>query len=179
MFTIRESQVALCISNPLLIVFLTGIQYAGAHLKELQNAFKNPTANLGLIFEEASKRVVRSVGLASPPAVDHLVNKELAPSAVLLAKVSCMSFIIKYLLTNDFAQGVDNFGQTVEMVLIKYGKSIVNEQFILNRLANSAIDIYTSAVVLSRASNSLEKGLSTANHEKLMAEAWIFEVSFF
>lgn len=63
------------------------------------------------------------------------------------------------------------------MVLIKYGKSIVNEQFILNRLANSAIDIYTSAVVLSRASNSLENGKSSANHEKLMAEAWIHEVS--
>lgn len=72
------------------LFLFAGIQYAGAHLKELQNAFKNPTANLGLIFEEASKRVVRSVGLASPPAVDHLVNKELAPSAVLLAKVvSC------------------------------------------------------------------------------------------
>lgn len=66
---------------------MSGIQYAGAHLKELQNAFKNPTANLGLIFDEASKIVARKVGLSSPPAVDHLVHKDLAASALLLAKV--------------------------------------------------------------------------------------------
>lgn len=65
------------------------------------------------------------------------------------------------------------------MVLIKYGRNIVNEQFILNRLANAAFDIYTSAVAISRASNSLNNGLSTAAHEKLMAEAWTFEVYFF
>lgn len=68
-------------------IFPTGIQYAGAHLKELQMAFKNPTANLGLIFEEASKRVVRKVGLSSPPAIEHLVHKDLASAASLLAKV--------------------------------------------------------------------------------------------
>ncbi|EFA11043.1 very long-chain specific acyl-CoA dehydrogenase, mitochondrial [Tribolium castaneum] len=142
-----------------LFVALTGIQYAGAHLKELQNAFKNPAANLGLIFGEASKRVVRSVGLASPPAMDHLVHRDLGNAANLLAKK------------------IDAFGQAVEMVLIKYGKSIVNEQFVLNRLANSAIDIYTGAVVLSRASNSLKDHLATAPHEKLMTEAWILEGS--
>jgi very long chain acyl-CoA dehydrogenase len=140
-----------------LFVALTGIQYAGAHLKELQNAFKNPAANLGLIFEEASKRVVRSVGLASPPALNHFVHRDLANPATQLAKK------------------IDAFGQAVEMVLIKYGKGIVDEQFILNRLANSTIDVYTSAVVLSRASTSLDKGLPTANHEKLMTEAWVLE----
>lgn len=142
-----------------LFVALTGIQYAGAHLKELQNAFKNPAANLGLIFEEASKRVVRKVGLSSPPSMEHLVHKDLATSARLLAK------------------NIDDFGQTVEMVLIKYGKSIVNEQFILNRLANSTFDIYSSMVVLSRATRSLKENLSTAQHEKLMAQAWTLDAS--
>jgi very long chain acyl-CoA dehydrogenase len=74
-----------------LFVALTGIQYAGAHLKELQNAFKNPAANLGLIFEEASKRVVRSVGLASPPALNHFVHRDLANPATQLAKVFVQS----------------------------------------------------------------------------------------
>lgn len=142
-----------------LFVALNGIQYAGAHLKELQNAFKNPAANLGLIFEEASKRVVRKVGLNSPPAMDHLVHKDLAPYANLVAK------------------NVDAFSQAVEMVLIKYGKGIVNEQFILNRFANATFDIYSSAVVLSRASSSLNDNLESANHEKLMTEAWVLEAS--
>lgn len=50
-------------------------------------AFKNPTANLGLIFEEASKRVVRKVGLSSPPSFSHLVHRDLASSANDVAKV--------------------------------------------------------------------------------------------
>jgi len=142
-----------------LFVALTGIQYAGAHLKELQNAFRNPTANLGLIFEEASKRVSRTVGLSTPPSMDHLVHKELTESAALVSK------------------NVDAFGQAVEMVLIKYGKGIVDEQFILNRLANAAIDIYTSVVILSRATKTLNEGLPTGNHEKLMTEIWCLEAS--
>ncbi|KAL3272867.1 hypothetical protein HHI36_014328 [Cryptolaemus montrouzieri] len=142
-----------------LFVALTGIQYAGAHLKELQAAFKNPTANLGLIFEEASKRVVRKVGLASPPKMDHLVHRDLGTSANLLAK------------------SIDAFGQTVEMVLIKYGKGIVQEQFILNRLANSTFDIFSSAAALSRASSALQNNSPTAQHEKLLAEAWTLEAT--
>lgn len=62
------------------------------------------------------------------------------------------------------------------MVLIKYGKNIVNEQFILNRLANCAMDIFAGACVLSRASRSLQQQLETANHEKFMAESFVFEV---
>lgn len=72
-------------------------------------------------------------------------------------------------------QKIDAFGQAVETVLIKHGKNIINEQFILNRLSNSAIDIYTSAAAMSRASDSLKEGLPTADHEKVMAETWIFE----
>lgn len=142
-----------------LFVALTGIQYAGAHLKELQAAFRNPTANLGLIFGEASKRVVRKVGLATPPKMDHLVHRELAKSANLIAR------------------DIDDFGQAVEMVLIKYGKGIVQEQFILNRLANATFDIYSSAVVLSRASVALQKNTETAQHERMVAEAWTLEAS--
>lgn len=83
-----------------LFVALTGIQYAGAHLKELQNAFKNPTANLGLIFEEASKRVVRSVGLGSPPSIDHLVHKDLTTAAGLLARVGLLTTVLIWFLNN-------------------------------------------------------------------------------
>lgn len=88
----------------------------------------------------------------------HLVHKDLAAAS------------------RDVAKCVDDYGQAVENVLIKYGKSIVNEQFILNRLANAAIDIYASAVVLSRATKSLNEERKTAQVEKLMAEAWVLEV---
>lgn len=142
-----------------LFVALTGIQYAGSHLKELQQAFKHPTAHLGLIFEEVSKRAVRKVGLGSPPSMSHLVHNELVPSATKAAKC------------------VDAFGQAIESVLMKYGKRIIDEQFILNRLASAAIDIYSMTVVLSRATRSLNEKYPSANQEKLIAQAWCFEAS--
>jgi very long chain acyl-CoA dehydrogenase len=67
---------------------VAGIQFAGAHLKELQKAFKNPAANLGLIVEEATKRAFRSVGLGSSPSLSEHVHPNLVPAAALAAKVS-------------------------------------------------------------------------------------------
>lgn len=73
---------------------------------------------------------------------------------------------------------MDAYGQAVESVLMKYGKGIVNEQFVLNRLANAAIDIYTSTVVLSRATRSINEKIPSSNQEKLMTQVWCYEVKF-
>lgn len=69
-----------------LFVALSGIQYAGAHLKELQKAFKNPAANLGLIFKEVSNRAYRKVGLGGTDLSRH-VDPSLQDSAKLCAQV--------------------------------------------------------------------------------------------
>ncbi|CAH0392334.1 unnamed protein product [Bemisia tabaci] len=142
-----------------LFVALTGIQYAGSHLQEVAKAFKNPTANLGLIFDEASKRAFKKVGLASVPSLDSHVHPSLRPAAAKAAKSTVQ------------------FGDTVEHLLIKYGKKIVNEQFLLNRLAQAAIDNYTMMVVLSRATDSLNRNLPSAEHERLLTEIWCQEAS--
>ena len=54
----------------------------------------------------------------------------------------------------------------------------MEEQFILNRLAEAAIDTYTMVVVLSRASQAIESKSPSAAHEALMAKVWCNEVSF-
>uniref|UniRef100_A0A4W3GZY0 ACAD9/ACADV-like C-terminal domain-containing protein n=1 Tax=Callorhinchus milii TaxID=7868 RepID=A0A4W3GZY0_CALMI len=51
-----------------------------------------------------------------------------------------------------------------------------DEQFLLKRVADSAIDLYSMAVVLSRASRSLIQAHPTAQHEKLLCETWCIEV---
>ncbi|XP_017892033.1 very long-chain specific acyl-CoA dehydrogenase, mitochondrial [Ceratina calcarata] len=142
-----------------LFVALTGIQYAGSHLKELQKAFKNPTANLGLIFEEATKRATRAIGLASTPKFSHLVHPSLQESAA-----SC-------------ASNIETFGQCIESALIKYGRNIVDQQFILNRISQAAFDIYTSAIIMSRASMSVNNKVPSMEHELLMAQTWCSEAS--
>lgn len=75
-------------------------------------------------------------------------------------------------------QSVEAFGQAVEATLIKYGRGVVDEQFVLNRLAGAAIDTYTMAVVLSRATMALQRGLPSAHIEELMTKVWCSEVRF-
>ncbi|XP_041094098.1 very long-chain specific acyl-CoA dehydrogenase, mitochondrial-like [Polyodon spathula] len=50
-----------------------------------------------------------------------------------------------------------------------------DEQFVLKRVADSAIDLYAMVVVLSRASRSLSQGHSSAQHEKVLCETWCIE----
>lgn len=133
-----------------LFVALTGLQYAGGHLKELQKAMKNPASNLGLILDEGTKRMKRVVGLSNESFLTPHVHSDLEESASKVNKT------------------IEQFGVSVENLLMKYGKNIVHEQFLLNRLANSAIDIYAMVTVLSRASRSLQQHLSSAGYEKTL-----------
>jgi len=133
-----------------LFVALTGMQYVGGHLKEIQRAMKKPMANMGMIFEEGSRRIRRSIGLDGPDLTQY-VHSEFHTEAQQLSK-------------NILA-----FSSAVEHLLIKYTKNIIHEQILLNRLANAAIDIYTMLVILSRVSRAIEKNVSSAEIEKNMA----------
>lgn len=157
-----------------------GLQLAGAHLKELQKAMNNPTANLGMIFDEGSRRMLRAVGLTSGKrntltsnhSATHL-TRNLFPGPSLGDRVSPQLRDASILA----AKCVDNFGSSVEYLLRKYNKNIIHQQFLLNRLANSAIDIFVMMVVLSRATRSITKDLYTAQHEINMTNVICNEVS--
>ncbi|XP_055595023.1 very long-chain specific acyl-CoA dehydrogenase, mitochondrial [Uranotaenia lowii] len=141
-----------------LFVALTGIQYAGSHLKELQKAFKNPAANLGLIFKEGSRRAIKSIGYGGTDLTTFVADP-LKESA------------------RQCSESIDLFGTAVESLLIKHGKGIVEEQYMLNRLADAAIDTYSMAVVLSRATRAVRNNLPSADHEILMTQAWCHEAA--
>merc|ERR1711899_233816 len=70
-----------------LFVALSGIQYAGGHLRELQKAIKNPIGNFGIVMGEVSKRAGHAVGLASG---NHLANAtiDIYASSCVLARCS-------------------------------------------------------------------------------------------
>ncbi|XP_030648509.1 very long-chain specific acyl-CoA dehydrogenase, mitochondrial [Chanos chanos] len=140
-----------------LFVALNGFQNAGNHLKSLQKALKNPLGNAGLLAGEVSKRARRRAGLSTGLTLQGSVHPELSPSGDLAVKA------------------IETFGVTIEDLLLKHGKKIINEQFVLKRVADSAIDLYAMVVVLSRASRSLSQGLPSAQHEKILAETWCME----
>ncbi|XP_065295951.1 very long-chain specific acyl-CoA dehydrogenase, mitochondrial-like isoform X2 [Dermacentor albipictus] len=143
-----------------LFVALQGLQYAGGHLRELRRALRNPAAHLGLLFDQGSKRVRRAVGLGSAaPTLQQHVHARLAGPTALVSRC------------------IELCGGAVEHLLIKYGRDIIDEQFLLMRLAYSAIDVYAMVAVLSRASLALEKSLPSAEHEALLAQLICSEAS--
>ncbi|XP_028330108.1 very long-chain specific acyl-CoA dehydrogenase, mitochondrial [Gouania willdenowi] len=140
-----------------LFVALNGFQNAGNQLKSLQKALKNPLGNAGLLAGELSKRAKRKAGLSTGLTLQGTVHSELAHSGDLTVKA------------------IEQFGAVVEELLVKHGKKIIDEQFVLKRVADCAIDLYAMVVVLSRASRSLSQGQASAQHEKMLCETWCME----
>lgn len=139
-----------------LFVALTGMNYAGKHLRELQK--KVQSFDLGTIMSEGKKRIGSKMGMQSFPPIEG-VPSQLNESVQLAQKASV------------------EFGQTIETVLIKHGKKITDEQFIINRIAQSTIDIYAMFVVLSRASRSINNKLPSAEHETNIVNLFCAEAS--
>lgn len=142
-----------------LLVALTGMNHAGEHLRQLQKALENPLANVGTLFGAAGTRAKRMAGMSTGLSLTQYVHKDLTASA------------------DQTAKAIENFGFTVEDLLTKYKKNIINEQFILNRVSDSAIDIYAMVCVLSRASRSLSNGLESAKHESTICQVFCDEAS--
>ncbi|XP_072232041.1 very long-chain specific acyl-CoA dehydrogenase, mitochondrial isoform X2 [Leuresthes tenuis] len=140
-----------------LFVALNGFQNAGNHLKSLQKALKNPIGNASLLAGEMTKRAKRKAGLSSGLSLQGNIHPELAHSGDLAVKA------------------IEQFGAVTEELLIKHGKKIIDEQFVLKRVADCAIDLYAMVVVLSRASRSLSQGQASAQHEKMLCETWCME----
>lgn len=130
-----------------LFVALTGVQFAGAKLKHLQRALRNPTANIGLVLGEAGGRARRALGLGSSggSGIGGPLGTRLAAGAVAT-------------------------GAAVERLLRARGAGVVEEQAALTVLAGAATDLYTGAAVQSRAARA-----GAGPHERALADAWTHE----
>lgn len=142
-----------------LFIALTGMNYAGKHLKELQR--KVQSFDFGTILTEGKKRIGSKIGVQVqnvPEFVD--LPKQLQESAKLASRASV------------------EFGETVERVLIKYGKKVTDEQFVVNRISQSTIDIYAMFVILARASRSVNLKLPSSEHEIALVNLFCSEVIY-
>ncbi|KAF4107438.1 complex I assembly factor ACAD9, mitochondrial [Onychostoma macrolepis] len=142
-------------------IALTGMQYAGkiltGKIKELKKG------NVGVVFEILGKKlkdsVVRTVdfGLTGKDGVVH-------PSLTESAKM--------------FEQNAAHFGSTVESLLYRYGKTIVEEQLVLKKVADVLINLYAMTAVLSRSSRSISIGLRNHDHEVLLTNTFCKDAHF-
>ncbi|XP_038624440.1 very long-chain specific acyl-CoA dehydrogenase, mitochondrial [Tachyglossus aculeatus] len=142
-----------------LFVALQGCLDKGKELTGLGKALKNPLGNAGLLLGEAGKQLRRRAGLGSGLSLSGVVHPELSRSG------------------EQAVAALERFAVVVEALLVKHKKGIVEEQFLLKRLADSAIDLYAMVVVLSRASRALSEGHATAQHEKMLCDTWCIEAA--
>uniref|UniRef100_A0A672L4G6 Acyl-CoA dehydrogenase family member 9, mitochondrial-like n=1 Tax=Sinocyclocheilus grahami TaxID=75366 RepID=A0A672L4G6_SINGR len=142
-------------------IALTGMQYAGKILTGKIKEMKK--GNVGVVFEILGKKlkdlVVKTVdfGLTGKDGVVH-------PSLTESAKM--------------FEQNAAHFGSTVESLLYRYGKTIVDEQLALKKVADVLINLYAMTAVLSRTSRSISIGLRNHDHEVLLTNTFCKDAHF-
>ncbi|KAM8756223.1 complex I assembly factor ACAD9, mitochondrial [Acanthopagrus latus] len=142
-------------------IALTGMQYAGKALTGKIKEMKK--GNIGLVFGMVGKKLKSSLGGSVDFGLtgkDGVVHPSLAESA------------------KKFEQNVSLVGSTVESLLYRYGKTIVDEQLILKRVADVMINLYAMTAVLSRASRSISIGLRNHDHEVLLANTFCSDAFF-
>ncbi|XP_037379802.1 complex I assembly factor ACAD9, mitochondrial [Talpa occidentalis] len=142
-------------------IALTGLQHAGrvltARVKELKQG------NVATVMETVGRRLRDTLGRSVDMGLTGklgAVHPSVGDSA------------------SKLEENVYYFGRTVETLLLRFGKTIVEEQMVLKRVANILINLYGMTAVLSRASRSIRIGLRNHDHEVLLANTFCTEAYY-
>lgn len=121
-----------------LFIALSGVRDAGRLLEELGNAageiFNDPIKGFGLLTDYAGRRITAMTALGRD-RIAGCVPEVLRDDALIFEKY-----------TLELARMTD-------VLLRRHGKSIVDRQFALERLANVSIDLFVGLCTLSRVSS--------------------------
>lgn len=137
--SVRDSRIMLIFegTNEILraLIALMGLQQPGERLKALGKALQDPIHGFGAI---SSYLAGRAKGTLNKPDFTR-VHPALADEADLVASQ-----------VHALARGV-------EWALRKHGKAIIERQYVQERLANAAIDLFLATATLSRATAEIEQ----------------------
>ncbi|XP_078270079.1 complex I assembly factor ACAD9, mitochondrial [Rhinoraja longicauda] len=141
-------------------VGLTGLQHAGKILTGKIKEMKK--GNIGVVLAILGKKLGGpftkvDYGLTGKNGVVH-------PSLEASAK--------------KMEENVHFFGTTVENLLYRFGKTIVEEQLVVKKVSDILINLYAMTAVISRASRSISIGLRNHDHEILLANTFCSEAYF-
>ncbi|NWR58587.1 ACAD9 dehydrogenase, partial [Bucorvus abyssinicus] len=160
---IFEASIDMLGTNEILRMYiaLTGMQYAGKILTDKIKEIKkgNVGVALGEFLSKLRDAMGRKVdyGLVGDRGVVH-------PSLQESGK--------------KLEENIYYFGTTVKGLLSRFGKTIVDEQLVLKRVADIVINLYAMTAAISRASRSISIGLRNHDHEVLLTNIFCTEAYF-
>jgi acyl-CoA dehydrogenase family protein 9 len=133
-------------TNEILRVFvaLAGVQRLGEELKKVGQALRDPIAQIGVLSDFAFKKIRRAISDEQIPDIQPPLQK----TAVRVAR---------------YAQALSS---AAEQALRSHGKRIIEREFIQERLAEAAGEIYALIACLSRANTRIrEDGAAGARRD--------------
>jgi len=123
-------------------IALVGMRDIGAGLKSTLDGLKKPGSFLPALWSFTSERFGRMVRTPAIPVASTMLRP----------------------MADALAHRVARFGRTVERLLISHRESILDRQYVQERIADAAIALVTSACTLSRWDHSLAHQQATPAH---------------
>jgi acyl-CoA dehydrogenase family protein 9 len=117
------------------LIALMGLQQPGEQLKALGKALQAPIRSLGAIGGFLAGRVKRSIDRPDFERVHEALKVE---AGLVASQVYALA-------------------RATERSLRKHGRKIIERQYILERLANAAMDLFLASATLSRATAEIER----------------------
>lgn len=117
------------------LVALMGLQQPGERLKALGKALQDPIHSFGAIGSYLAGRATSTLKRPEFTRVHELLEDE----------------------AELIADQVYDLARAVERALRKHGKAIIERQYVQERLANAAMDIYVATATLSRVTAEIER----------------------
>jgi acyl-CoA dehydrogenase family member 9 len=121
-------------------IALVGMRGVGEELKSTAERLKQPATFLPALWGFTRDRFGRIVKVPAVPVASPMLRP----------------------IAEALGRRVARFGRTVERVLISRRESVLNRQYIQERIADAAIALFTSACALSRWDHSLVQGGAAA-----------------
>jgi acyl-CoA dehydrogenase family protein 9 len=142
---VRDSRIMLIFegTNEILraLVALMGLQQPGERLKALGKALQDPIHSFGAIGSYLAGRATSTLKRPEFTRVHELLEDE----------------------AELIADQVYDLARAVERALRKHGKKIIERQYVQERLANAAMDIFVATATLSRVTAEIERANGNAD----------------
>lgn len=129
-----------------LMIAGTGLQALAKTMEPVQKALKSPLSNVGTLVPFGVTLAKSRLGIVDTPSMKWVPNV-LRPAADIVEK------------------GTGQFGDVCRSVLMKYGKHVIEQQLVLEKIADVAIDLTATTAAISRATKAINENSPSAPHE--------------